>query len=37
MGFDTFHNRRNSEVPVSELLRETQPEDLVQFGMILNL
>jgi ATP-dependent Clp protease ATP-binding subunit ClpX len=34
MGFDTLHNRRNSEVPMSELLRETQPEDLVQFGMI---
>lgn len=34
MGFDTLHNRRNSEVPVSELLRETKPEDLVQFGMI---
>ncbi|MGB0408777.1 MAG: ATP-dependent Clp protease ATP-binding subunit ClpX [Opitutales bacterium] len=34
MGFDTTHNRRQSEVPVSELLRETQPEDLVHFGMI---
>lgn len=34
MGFDTMHNRRQSEVPVSELLRETQPEDLVHFGMI---
>jgi len=34
MGFDTLHNKRNSEVPVSKLLRETQPEDLVQFGMI---
>ena len=34
MGFDTMHNRRNDEVPLSELLRETQPEDLVHFGMI---
>ena len=34
LGFDTVHNRRQSEVPVSELLRETQPEDLVHFGMI---
>jgi len=34
MGFDTMHNRRQNEVPVSELLRETQPEDLVHFGMI---
>ncbi|PXA03136.1 ATP-dependent Clp protease ATP-binding subunit ClpX [Coraliomargarita sinensis] len=34
MGFDTMHNRHQSEVPVSELLRETQPEDLVHFGMI---
>jgi len=34
MGFDTVHNRRYSEVPTSELLRETQPEDLVHFGMI---
>lgn len=34
MGFDTLHNRRQNEVPVSELLRETQPEDLVHFGMI---
>lgn len=34
MGFDTLHNRRQSEVPVSELLHETQPEDLVHFGMI---
>lgn len=34
MGFDTTHNARNNEVPVSELLRETQPEDLVHFGMI---
>jgi ATP-dependent Clp protease ATP-binding subunit ClpX len=34
MGFDTLHNRRNSEVPMRELLVETQPEDLVQFGMI---
>ncbi|MEO0509942.1 MAG: ATP-dependent Clp protease ATP-binding subunit ClpX [Verrucomicrobiota bacterium] len=34
MGFDTTHNVRQSEVPVSELLRETQPEDLVHFGMI---
>ncbi len=34
MGFDTMHNRHQNEVPVSELLRETQPEDLVHFGMI---
>lgn len=34
MGFDTLHNRRSSEVPMHELLIETQPEDLVQFGMI---
>lgn len=34
MGFDTTHNVRTNEVPVSELLRETQPEDLVHFGMI---
>ena len=34
MGFDTRLNMRQSEVPVSELLRETQPEDLVHFGMI---
>ncbi|NCG09261.1 MAG: ATP-dependent Clp protease ATP-binding subunit ClpX [Verrucomicrobia bacterium] len=34
MGFDTLHNRRISEVPLHELLIETQPEDLVQYGMI---
>lgn len=34
MGFDTMHNRHQSEVPVSKLLRETQPEDLVHYGMI---
>lgn len=34
MGFDTTHDRKNSEVPLSELLKETQPEDLVHFGMI---
>jgi len=34
MGFDTTHNRRQDEVSLSELLRETQPEDLVHFGMI---
>ena len=34
LGFDTVRNRRQNEVPVSELLRETQPEDLVHFGMI---
>jgi ATP-dependent Clp protease ATP-binding subunit ClpX len=34
MGFDTVRNRHQNEVPVSELLRETQPEDLVHFGMI---
>lgn len=31
MGFDA---RQNNEVPVSDLLIEAQPEDLVQFGMI---
>ena len=34
MGFDTERNRYQNEVPLSELLRETQPEDLVHFGMI---
>lgn len=34
MGFDTHHNKRSNEVPVGELLREVQPEDLVHFGMI---
>jgi ATP-dependent Clp protease ATP-binding subunit ClpX len=34
MGFDTERNRHQNEVPVSELLREVQPEDLVHFGMI---
>ena len=34
MGFDTERNRRQNEVPISELLREVQPEDLVHFGMI---
>lgn len=34
MGFDTTHNRHQSEVSTSELLRETQPEDLVHYGMI---
>jgi ATP-dependent Clp protease ATP-binding subunit ClpX len=34
MGFDTQHNLRQNEVPLSELLRDTQPEDLVHFGMI---
>ncbi len=34
MGFDTVHGARNSEVPVSDLLRQIQPEDLVHFGMI---
>ncbi|MFU8848659.1 MAG: ATP-dependent Clp protease ATP-binding subunit ClpX [Opitutales bacterium] len=34
MGFDTLHNRHQNEVPVSQLLHETQPEDLVHFGMI---
>jgi ATP-dependent Clp protease ATP-binding subunit ClpX len=34
MGFDTERNRHQNEVPLSELLRETQPEDLVHFGMI---
>jgi ATP-dependent Clp protease ATP-binding subunit ClpX len=34
IGFDTERNRRQSDVPMSELLREVQPEDLVHFGMI---
>lgn len=34
MGFDTMRNRHQNEVAVSELLRQTQPEDLVHFGMI---
>ncbi|MEM7790211.1 MAG: ATP-dependent Clp protease ATP-binding subunit ClpX [Verrucomicrobiota bacterium] len=34
MGFDTVRNRRSNEVTMSELLRETQPQDLVHFGMI---
>ena len=34
MGFDTVHDKRTNEVTSTELLRETQPEDLVQFGMI---
>lgn len=34
MGFDTTHNLRQDEVPLSQLLCETQPEDLVHFGMI---
>ena len=34
MGFDTERNRRQNEVPLSELLREVQPEDLVHYGMI---
>jgi len=34
MGFDTERNRHQNEVPMSELLRETQPEDLIHFGMI---
>ena len=34
MGFDTERNRHQNEVPLSELLCETQPEDLVHFGMI---
>ncbi len=34
MGFDTQHNVRQDEVSLSELLRDTQPEDLVHFGMI---
>lgn len=34
MGFDTVHNRRASEVELSEILSEVQPEDLIQFGMI---
>ncbi len=34
MGFNTVENCRNREVSVSELLRDTQPEDLIHFGMI---
>lgn len=34
MGFDTNHNLRNSELPMGELLRDVQPEDLIHFGMI---
>ncbi len=34
IGFDTQHNLPNDQVPLSELLRDTQPEDLVHFGMI---
>jgi ATP-dependent Clp protease ATP-binding subunit ClpX len=34
MGFDTQHNVRTSEIAMSERLRDTQPEDLVHFGMI---
>lgn len=34
IGFDTQHNKHSSEVPLGELLRDTQPEDLVHFGMI---
>jgi len=34
MGFDTTHNVRSDEVPMGELLRDVQPEDLIQFGMI---
>ena len=34
MGFDTTHNVRMNELSFSEVLRETQPEDLVHFGMI---
>ena len=34
MGFDTTHNVRSNEVSMGELLRDVQPEDLIQFGMI---
>ncbi|MDP4643977.1 MAG: ATP-dependent Clp protease ATP-binding subunit ClpX [Opitutales bacterium] len=34
MGFDTSRNVHQDEVQLSQLLRETQPEDLVHFGMI---
>lgn len=34
MGFDTSRDQRYADVQLSELLRETQPEDLVHFGMI---
>ena len=34
MGFDTERNRHHSDVALSELLCEVQPEDLVHFGMI---
>ncbi|MEN8663015.1 MAG: ATP-dependent Clp protease ATP-binding subunit ClpX [Lentimonas sp.] len=34
MGFENSHTLNQDEVPLSELLRETQPEDLVHYGMI---
>ncbi len=34
MGFETVHKTSSAEVPVSHLLRQIQPEDLVHFGMI---
>lgn len=34
IGFDTSHNLPTSEVPMGQLLRDVQPEDLVHFGMI---
>lgn len=34
MGFDTQNNVRSGEIAMSERLRDTQPEDLVHFGMI---
>lgn len=34
MGFDTTHKAQQADVSLSKLLRETQPEDLVHFGMI---
>lgn len=34
MGFENAHVLNQDELPLSELLRETQPEDLVHYGMI---
>lgn len=34
MGFESVRNDQESDIPVSALLRQIQPEDLVHFGMI---
>lgn len=34
MGFNTVDKESQKDIPVSELLRQIQPEDLVHFGMI---